>query len=471
MACEEDFCKDYLVLKPEHASLFDLIRILCSSSFGERRFVESSGANNLGGLRRRWLIFMSVLVQKVLIYLRKPMAWMGYVLEMWLNLLASNGGLGPLLLNLLKGSMVKPDKSSATFASVVGNLDKRVELEKNMNTSDSRYEASLSIMASKLSYENEAFVQDVVADHWKMEFYGLFNFWNDYQEQLSTQAIMFKDTTSNPNLIVVAFRGTEPFNADQWQTDVDISWYKLQGMGRIHGGFMKALGLQKKTGWPKEITQDLGREYAYYTIRQKLRDELNKNEKAKFMLTGHSLGGALAILFVAVLGLHEEAWLLERLEGVYTFGQPRVGDEKFGEFMKEKLRVYGVKYLRYVYCNDMVARLPYDDQTLLYKHFGLCLYFNSCYKGKAMWEAPDKNYFSLLWAIPKNLNAVWELIRSFIIPRTKGPDYKEGWFLRLLRVFGLAIPGLSAHFPPDYVNVTRLGSLPSQILVQDLTQR
>ena len=68
------------------------------------------------------------------------------------------------------GSVVKPDKSSATFASVVGNLDKRVELEKNMNTSDSRYEASLSIMASKLSYENEAFVQDVVADHWKVNY-------------------------------------------------------------------------------------------------------------------------------------------------------------------------------------------------------------------------------------------------------------------------------------------------------------
>ena len=103
MAWEEDFCKDYLVLKPEHASLFDLVRILCLSSLGERRFVESSGANNLGGLRRRWLIFMSVLVQKVLIYLRKPMAWMGFVLEMWLNLLASNGGFGLLLLNLLKG--------------------------------------------------------------------------------------------------------------------------------------------------------------------------------------------------------------------------------------------------------------------------------------------------------------------------------------------------------------------------------
>ena len=45
-----------------------------------------------------------------------------------------------------------------------------MELEKNMNTSDSRYEASLSIMASKLSYEKEAFVQDVVADHWKVNY-------------------------------------------------------------------------------------------------------------------------------------------------------------------------------------------------------------------------------------------------------------------------------------------------------------
>lgn len=280
----------------------------------------------------------------------------------------------------------------------------------------------------------------------------------DFQQQHSTHAFMFSDVkASDSELIVVAFRGTEPFDAAQWCTDVDFSWYEIPGVGKVHGGFVKALGLQMNRSLPKELEQSGTRPpYAYYVLRDKLREQLRRNDKARFLVTGHSLGGALAILFPAILALHEEEWLLERLEGVYTFGQPRVGNDKFGEFVEKHLRKR--RYLRYVYGNDIVPRIPYDDSALLFKHFGTCIYFNSLYRGKVTKEEPNKNYFSLWTVVPKYMNAGWELVRSFLIGCMEGPQYKEGWFLRFFRVFALVIPGLTPHAPQDYVNCTRLGS-------------
>ncbi|XVF39923.1 hypothetical protein PTKIN_Ptkin01aG0071600 [Pterospermum kingtungense] len=465
--CGEDhFCDDYFVINPDEASFLDLFRVLCSSDQLETRSFINSPSHQQRNFRRRWIIFISVLVQKLLLWGTKPMALVGNVLEMWLNLLSINGGLFHLLLNLATGKSQWPDKSSATFASVLANVDTRFELDNNIKPGDNKYKASLSMMAAKLSYENEAFIETKVAKHWKMKFLKFYNFWNDYQKRLSTQAFMLQDTRANPNLIVVAFRGTSPFDADDWRTDFDLSWYELKDMSnaKTHSGFMKVLGLQVNKGWPKEIKQDTDSyQFAYYTLREKVREVLQENPEAKFILTGHSLGGALAILFAAVLMLHEEEWLLERLDGVYTFGQPRVGDDKFGEFMNEKLRKYDVKYFRYVYSNDMVPRVPYDDKTLLFKHFGPCLYFNCFYQGKVLPEEPNKNYFSLLWVLPKIMTAIWELIRGFMMPYMMGQDYKEGWFLRIWRLIGLVAPGVSAHSPQDYVSSTRLGSFSSDL--------
>ncbi|XP_027189443.1 triacylglycerol lipase OBL1-like isoform X1 [Cicer arietinum] len=321
-------------------------------------------------------------------------------------------------------------------------------------------------MTSKFSYENEQFIINAVTNHWGMEILGLYAFWNDYQKCGTTKAMITEDTKSDPNLIVVAFSGTQPFDAEQWRTDIDISWYELPDVGKIHGGFMKALGLQRGRGWPKEIDENGPHRYAYYTIRDKLRAVFKENQDAKFILTGHSLGGALAILFVAVLILHEEEWLLDKLEGVYTFGQPRVGDKKFGEFMVEKMRKYDVKHMRYVYSNDLVPRIPYDDKSLFFKHFSPCLYFNSLYHGQILEEEPNKNYFSLFWVIPKILNAVWEVIRGFLLPFVVGREYKQNWFMTIFRLVGLIIPGIPAHIPNDYVNSTRLGYLNEHLEIQ-----
>nr|VDD59811.1 unnamed protein product [Brassica oleracea] len=136
----------------------------------------------------------------------------------------------------------------------------------------------------------------------------LFNFQKSYQERNLTQAFVFKASSTNPNLIVVSFRGTDPFDADDWCTDLDVSWYEMKKVGKIHAGFSRALGLQKN-GWPKENIS-LIHQYAYYTIRQKLRDMLAIDKNSKFILTGHSIGGAIAALFPGPAQLH--IWPLDK---------------------------------------------------------------------------------------------------------------------------------------------------------------
>ncbi|KAM2640318.1 hypothetical protein TB1_026715 [Malus domestica] len=465
MACDKGFSSSYFLLKPEEVGFFDLVHILFSSNVEEGRYADYSKSegtvtDDTISFRRRWLMFISILAQKFLQLVSKPLSVLGSGIEMCLNLLSSNRNIFVLVLNSFRGKLVKPDKSSATFLSFIGNMDKRVKLDSSIKHDDANYHAALSMMASKASYENKTYIDSTVNDHWKMEFLGFYDFWNDYQQKATTQAFLLRDKTGDRDTIVVAFRGTEPFDADAWCSDFDISWYELSaGVGKIHGGFMKALGLQKNVGWPKEIKQEDGQPaVAYYAIREMLKELLSQNDQARYIVTGHSLGGALAILFPTVLALHNEAWLLEGLQGVYTFGQPRVGDEKFGEFMTEKLKEHGIRYFRFVYGNDMVPRLPYDDKDLMFKHFGTCLYYNRQYEVKVVEEEPNKNYFSPLGAIPMMINAFCELIRSFTISRTKGPDYKEGSFLRIFRVIGLVLPGVPAHSTQDYVNATRLGS-------------
>ncbi|TMW92671.1 hypothetical protein EJD97_012701 [Solanum chilense] len=432
MGCNKEFCKDYFELKAEEASCSDLFRIFYSCELEKKKFVDApQGTNKIQGIQRRWIVFASVSMQRFLISVRKPMNIIGSKVELLLNYPSCNGGLLKLFFNIILGEVVRPDMKSENFMSIIGQLDWRVDLDKTKNVGDNYFGPSLAIMAAKLSYENEAFTKKVITHNWQMDLIKFYSFWNAYQEVYTTQAIMFQDKVEYSNLVVVAFRGTIPYNADHWITDVDLSWYELEGVGKLHAGFMKALGLQKNKGWPKEIDESSDQKlFAYYQIRKELKMILIKNEKAKFILTGHSLGGALAVLFGAILILHEEEWLLDRLEGVYTFGQPRVGDPQFGNFMKDKFNKYDVKYYRHVYSNDMVVE-----------------------------EEPNKNYFSVVWFLPMLLIAVYEFIRGFILPWTKGSHYREDWLQKMFRVVGLVIPGLSAHTTIDYVNLTRLGSV------------
>lgn len=205
------------------------------------------------------------------------------------------------------------------------------------------------------------------------------------------------DKSKDANLILVSFRGTEPFDADDWSTDFDYSWYEVPNVGKLHMGFVEAMGLGNRrnsssfdqhllgnSGNPslssdsEPYTETSG---AYYVVRDKLNELLSEHRNAKVVVTGHSLGGALAILFPTVLLIQEEDEMIQRMLGVYTFGQPRIGDTELGNFMEAYLNKSNCpKYVRVVYCNDIVPRIPYDDTTFLFRHFGKCLYYNSFYK-------------------------------------------------------------------------------------------
>jgi hypothetical protein len=61
-----------------------------------------------------------------------------------------------------------PDKSSPTYRSMTGLIDRRVDLDRSIKPTDSRFDAALCVVASKLAYENEAFIRNVVTHRWQV---------------------------------------------------------------------------------------------------------------------------------------------------------------------------------------------------------------------------------------------------------------------------------------------------------------
>ena len=111
--------------------------------------------------------------------------------------------------------------------------------------------------------------------------------------------------------IIVAFRGTEPTSLADWaagfrtaQVPFDAVAH-LSGWGRVHGGVARSLG----------------------TVLPRIVEAISRHDGAAHSLwiTGHSLGGALALLAGAVLAKQER----HPIAGVITFGQPLGGRSQF----------------------------------------------------------------------------------------------------------------------------------------------
>ncbi|XP_044356148.1 triacylglycerol lipase OBL1-like [Triticum aestivum] len=309
----------------------------------------------------------------------------------------------------------------------------------------------------------------------QFNFVGFYNGWNKFLKEDTTQAFVFTDRAKDASVVVVAFRGTEPFNMQDWSTDVNLSWLGMGAMGHVHAGFLKALGLQEEDGkdanraFPKDAPNGaapVGKAIAYYKLREVIRDQLKAHPQARLVITGHSLGGALAAVFPALLALHGESEILGRLGTVQTYGQPRVGDATFVSFFRAEVEK-ATAFYRVVYRYDVVSRVPFDAPPVAeFAHGGSCVYYDGWYDGKVLpGDVPNPNYFDPRYLLSMYGNALGDLVKGAFLWTKAGKDYREGPVSLLYRASGLLVPGLASHSPRDYVNAVRLGRIAPKSLL------
>jgi len=91
------------------------------------------------------------------------------------------------------------------------------------------------------------------------------------------------------------------------------------------------------SGLTESIIDNVDKPLAFDEITQQVAKLLNANPAAKLFITGHSLGGALSSLYAVMLFYLGQTEVASKIGGVYTFGQPRVGDEDFAAYATGKL--------------------------------------------------------------------------------------------------------------------------------------
>ncbi|MEO8434239.1 MAG: lipase family protein [Pyrinomonadaceae bacterium] len=193
--------------------------------------------------------------------------------------------------------------------------------------------------------------------------YGDENFVRDKFQRSGLTAAGFQsnffsgDTTQcfvahNDQLAVLAFRGTEIDNFvgafEDWMGNFDFAQVDDESGGRVHRGFRKDLAeVWADQSGGKGLKTYLG--------------EVLANSTRTLWITGHSLGAALATL-AAERCVRDGGF---RVNGVYTFGSPRVGGSRFKQEYDAK--GLGSRTYRFVNNVDVCPRIPPGDD---YTHVG-----------------------------------------------------------------------------------------------------
>ena len=161
-----------------------------------------------------------------------------------------------------------------------------------------------------------------------------------------TQGFVCKrNVADEPPYLVLAFRGTEKKISD-WLTDARCI-PTVDGKTRVHTGFLDAF--TKNVDAEGRTVEELVREIL---DRPEARDE--QGTPLPLFITGHSLGGALALLATRLIASDVTG-------ACYTFGAPRIGNYEYFRFIKTPI-------YRVVNSSDVVPRVPPGAVMLALTH-------------------------------------------------------------------------------------------------------
>ena len=251
----------------------------------------------------------------------------------------------------------------------------------------------LGFMANLVYQKDEASIKKVLADDNRLKNFDYKHLQFIDHKPSDTQALVVADDEK----VVVSFRGTS--QSRDWLTNLDYKLVQPDDLfGKVHSGFHEAF------------------HYVWQTVKETLKSYKGKGGTYKSIwITGHSLGGALACL--ATSHLVQEDY---PVYGLYTFGQPRVGDRAFARILNSEFKD---RYFIFVNHQDIVTRIP--TREMGYSHAGNILYFDA--------EGNLSKDLHSWFKFQDELNGKFEVLKSWITGNLFGDHSMENSYLPLLQ--------------------------------------
>ncbi|CEG74441.1 hypothetical protein RMATCC62417_09659 [Rhizopus microsporus] len=168
-------------------------------------------------------------------------------------------------------------------------------------------------------------------------------------------------------------------------------------------------------------------------------------KKKRLFITGHSLGGAMGTIFLGKM-LQSNSPLLEHFAGLYTYGQPKIGDAEFSRVFSPKMTS---KIFHHAYNNDIIPRIPtFFDY---YTPPGTLVFIDSAYNITLYPPNPYTN--EPVPVRPISFLHLSGLLNRHVIKRIVRENQIRILFRILFPFF------LNDHFPSDYCDSLRRGKL------------